>query len=171
MDLKKIYYSLLLLALLFVAGCTDPLEDKLFEASDRHFRFEYFLGQPGPRNIPVDTATVTLGSLPETVEVPIAFSTLPFTETSTLRFSADISGNLLAADEVSILENGELTDYELTFAPGQYEQTLTIKLSEDIDEEGYVHLVLTESSPSSISLGFPGPNAERKTFTLLIEAP
>jgi len=170
MKLTKYFItSAICLGVLWLKSCSDPLEEKLFDPANAHFRFEYTEGTPAPTNIPLDTLNLPIADLPLALQVPVAFSSLPVSETSRVRFTASQSGNLSTNEDFRLLEDGQPTDFELSYAPGEHEKVITVELEEGIPAGSFLRLTLTESIPENINLGFPGPRQERKSFTILFE--
>ena len=170
----KLLYHHIALVFLLAAACEDPLEDKVFTPEDAHVRFEF--QDPDeraddPTNLPLDTFRISYMQA-DTLRIPVVLASAPLAETVEIQFSAQTSENIALGQDVFLYEdNFAETDFRLQISPGSFATQLLLVYAGTLNETADVSLELTAVSPDFLSLGFPGPDAKRKTFTIVLEEP
>ncbi|MFP4096811.1 MAG: hypothetical protein ACLFUB_20175 [Cyclobacteriaceae bacterium] len=170
--MKLLYYHIALI-LLLAAACEDPLEDKVFAPQNAHVRFEYrevANGVIAPQLIPLDTLELPVGTL-DTLLIPVILSSSPINETVVISYTADYSSNIQQGDILLREEGDSETDFLLNIPPGSFEAKVFVLINEPIMQEAYLTLRLEEVTPDFLNLGLPGPQAQRRSFTIKFVIP
>jgi hypothetical protein len=166
----KFVYKHIALLLLLLSACTDPLEDKVFAPQNAHVRFEFNTssGPTNPTTIPPDTILINQNA-DNTLRIPVILSSSPLEEEVRISYSVQTSGNIQPEDYI-LIDNGQSAeDFLLTIPPAAFETAIVLLINNPPGEDGYIRLRLEGVTPDFLSLGLPGPQQQRRSFTILFD--
>ena len=170
--MKKDILKIWIVLLLACSGCADPLEDKLFDPANAHVRFEFrgLEGDP-PRYGEASPDTFAINRRQtDTLGLKVVYSGLPLQQPLQVGYSVQTSSNVQQGVHVSVFETSFApASGQLQIPAGDFEADLLLAVQDTLASAGYLQLEITSLNQEGISLGMPGPQAQRKTFTLLLE--
>jgi len=166
-------WHLLLLALGLFTACGQAFDDNVLPENLSHIRFEFknpALNPNDPTNIPLDTFSVVQGGA-DSIFVPIVLSGQSPDQQVELSLLVSGSANFVPNEQV-LLKNidGTPSNLFLSIAPGTFQTGIWLVWQDLPAQQGFLQLQLDSVSPAGLGLGLPGPRAQRRSFTLIVQS-